>query len=695
MNTRTYLRLTLLLAISCLLVTLASAQAPKRTSRPQPATIGLWHHYRNDSLRLLWMPVQADKWLQFSQYGYHIGRAEVITAGKHNGFVMLTTQPLKPNTAEGWEIPTPETQMAKQALYQKQLSARVDGSSLADSRDPDQQNMRQMVAMLSAFKSPLAARQLGLSFTDTRLPKGKRYLYRIWPNVPRGQKGDTAYVLVNTVGPTPAKKPPMLTTRSLEKTVMMTWPARRYANDFMLYHIERSANGTTYERLTKTPIMYSNQRVSEAFYKDSLGTNYRPYLYRLVGMTPFGEWHTASVPTLGMGRDLTPPAPPVLEKARHLGGRKVLLTWKQDPAEGDLRGFWVGRSSSLTGQFKRLTVVPLPATARTFTDFQSNADGANHYMVFAVDTAGNERPSIPVYIALADTIPPVPPTGLTGRVDTLGKKGIVTIRWKRNPEKDVQGYYVYFANDPDHEFSQVTRNMLTDSVFRDTISLRSLTKKVFYRVVAMDKSFNHSPFSAILDVKRPDIIRPVAPLITELTVADNTATLRWQPSPSNDVAEYRLYRREQDKPWVMVRAFRAADQRTYTDRQLTTGIPCDYALEVADESGLVSDRSPIRTAKALPATYLTETPQPTATWQDDRQENQIAWTFSGPPGPYRIAIYRADDKGPLHLLALVAPEPRSYADRPARPGRYAYQLKAIYANGQQTKLSPRADVKTR
>ncbi len=73
---------------------------------------------------------------------------------------------------------------------------------------------------------------------------------------------------------------------------------------------------------------------------------------------------------------------------------------------------------------------------------------------------------------------------------------------------DIRGFNVFYSNKPDHEFSLLTKTPLTDTVFRDTISLKTLTKKIYYKVVAVDYNSNYSKFSQILELKRPDVVPP-------------------------------------------------------------------------------------------------------------------------------------------------------------------------------------------
>ncbi|WP_028669030.1 fibronectin type III domain-containing protein [Runella zeae] len=650
------------------------------------AQINAWQHYTNDTLQLLWTPLTADAWLRNHTYGYRIERAEIIK-GQRPRFALLTPQPLKPLDKTNWKRISPESAAAYQAIYGSNGSNSTEGIG---KNEANQQEMRHFMALLSAFKSPEVAYQMGIGFRETNLVRNKKYLYKIYAALPKNAKNDTAYISIDTSKPTVLKSPPVLKVDELEKTVVVHWPAKSYAQDFVMYHIERSDDGKVFRRITKTPLIHADRRAQESSYKDSLGINYRPYVYRLVGMTPFGVWKTGEFTTIAMGRDKTPPSQPFIESAKHLGGQRIEITWKQEPYDDDLSGFWVRRASHIDGQFKNLTVMPLPKTERRFVDDKADLNSTNHYIVYAVDTAGNERASFAAYASLQDSIAPVPPQKLTGKISP---KGEVTIRWKKNDEKDLMGYYVYYANDPTHEFSQVTHQMLVEPEFRDTITLRSLTKKVYYRVVAADKHFNHSQFSEILELKRPDSIKPVVPLITHIDVKENEATIHWGASPSDDVVEYRLYRREQKKEATLMKSFtkNTLSIRQYKD-VLQPHITYEYYLEVVDENGLVSDKSPVQAAKAIPSFYLTDSPQPSVTYIDKSKQTKITWSYKGKE-TYRMIIYRAQDKRAFKVIGIASQQEGLFMDKPPRIGTYQYMLKAIAEDGRETKFSNPVEIK--
>src|SRR6056297_3068879 len=141
----------------------------------------------------------------------------------------------------------------------------------------------------------------------------------------------------------------------------------------------------------------------------------------------------------------------------------------------------------------------------------------NYYVIQAVDTAFNVSSSIPAAVTLIDTIPPAAPVWLSGDIDSLG---VVTLKLENKPENDLMGYRLYKANYPDHEPSVIFEGFVDDdtlqdeipTAFTDTVTLNTLTPRIYYKIKALDFNFNQSGFSEMMVIERPDTIPPTAPV---------------------------------------------------------------------------------------------------------------------------------------------------------------------------------------
>lgn len=653
--------------------------AQKNTKR---ANLVLWQQYQNDSLKLLWMPISTTSWLQNNQSGYRIERAEVVQK-KLQKFVVLEDN-IKPLPKEELKGTNEELGQVQMAIYAESIKETEDPSGKKESSF---QNMRHLIASMAAYQSYEMAQQMGLAFVDKTVQKNKSYVYRVITNT---ANKDTALVKTSTFRASEIKQPPLLKADFREKEVILSWQARRYIRDFMMYHIERSADGKNYDRITTKPIIYTEIELEGLFQRDSLGINYKPFLYRLIGLNPFGKWIKSDVPTLGMGKDKTPPEQPYITVSKHVTGSVVSLTWTHKSSP-DLAGFWVSRSNTINTQYIKVNKSLLAATATTFVDQIADTKGTNHYVVVAVDTAGNEASSLPAYVVMEDTIPPLEPGNVQVKVDSLG---IVSIAWDKNTDDDLKGYYVYFANALEHEFSQITTRLLTQNSYSDTITLKSLTKNVYYKVVAVDEHYNHSKFSEAFALKRPDIIRPIAPLIQKIEAKENKIILSWLPSSSNDVIEYQVFRRKKGEDFTLLKTIKATETKSYLfeDTETEKGTKYEYCLSVTDDSKLRSDKSPGRVMLVLSTTKRAKGPIISASFDKEKKINKINWKFSETEN-FKIAIYRIEGKSGYQLIGFCNSTMPVFLDRVEGKNKFKYCAKAILKDGRESAWSEEVSVK--
>jgi uncharacterized protein len=548
------------------------------------------------------------------------------------------------------------------------------------------QNTMFAFALLMADNSPINAQRMGLRFLDKTVRKNERYLYTVQllnaPNFPH----QAAKVVVETSEPYQMPPLPPINVKGLDRQIEITWDNRAAGSFFSAYWIEKSDNGgQSFRRLNKRPWVPDAR--ANALYSDSLTQNYRPFQYRVVGVTPFGELSLPSPILAVSGRDLQPPAPVGYLKAQHIKGREVKLTWEKKVVEPDLAGFIVGRSNSADGPFLPISTAILPKDARTFTDQATELNGMNYYVVSAIDTARNAMRSTPAYVMLKDNDPPSQPKGIRGSIDTLG---IVRLQWLPNPEPDIKGYMVYFANDPKHEFIPLTPDFLIEPFFTDSITLQTLSKEIYYKIMAFDLHQNPSAFSDIASVRKPDRVAPVAPVFEQFFVSDTAVSISWQNSVSEDVVAQLLYRKEPNGAWREV-AKLPKNQQKYADKTIKPSTSYTYALAALDDGGLRSAMSFPLKVSVYRLGY-----QPTLTGivsQLSSDQKTISLRWNKPTQmPSKIVIYRQTATEKMTFYDKINGQNTEYKDTLVSTGVYQYRLKAIYENGDETPLSVEIDV---
>ncbi|MDX1671039.1 MAG: hypothetical protein R3211_01760, partial [Balneolaceae bacterium] len=336
---------------------------------------------------------------------------------------------------------------------------------------------------------------------------------------------------------------------------------------------------------------------------------------------------------------------------------------------------------------------PLPAYARSYVDSSASTDRP-WYFVIAVDTAGNAIPSFGAYGELIDRVPPSKPTGLTGKIDTTGT---VQLAWDLGPEEDIIGYRLLYANDPTHEFSTVTSMIVRDTVYTDSIAIKTLTKSIYYRIAAIDERHNQSEFSDLLKLERPDIVPPVPSVFSDVSVTDSTVTLEWNISPSKDLMRQVLYRRaaSADASWDSLAGL-SRTIRSYTDTAVSPNTRYRYRIQAVDSAGLRSKFA--STVQARPYdTGIRKQPQLTSVdYDSSRKVIEIRWTYSDAiDEEYYFVIYRANGNGVPESYKALPGDQRQFTDRTIQTGKiYRYAVKVKMRSGAQSKLSTQREVNT-
>jgi fibronectin type 3 domain-containing protein len=415
---------------------------------------------------------------------------------------------------------------------------------------------------------------------------------------------------------------------------------------------------------------------------DSLPQNYQPYYYRIIGITPFGDLGKPTPPMLVMGMDKKAPEAPVGLKAENIRNNDVRLQWSKPSQEPDFAGFLVGRSDNLNGPFLPLTLEVLSKNTTSYIDTAAIAWGTNYYVVSAVDTAGNAGNSMPAYVVMVDTLAPRKPLGLQGKIDTTG---IVTLHWNLGKEPDLMGYLVYVANAADHTFAPVTPDFVADSTFSDSITLRSLTEKIYYRIVAFDKNRNPSPHSQILELKKPDKIPPVPAVFTGFQVTDTTVVMNWAPSSSVDLASQILYRREKGGEWLEYSKLTKA-QNSYVDKKVKKQTWYEYSLVAVDDAGLVSEKSYPLNVRVYDSGVRKKIEGLSAIKSPDGKGIVLLWNYPVSED-CRLVIYRSFNNGGLLAYQSVPVDKASFVDKSIQKGSYAYAIKAVYKDGGESPLT--------
>lgn len=589
---------------------------------------------------------------------------------------------------------------AAQAVHGAQQAQMLGINPLAEAQAvKDEQEMRFAFALLSADYSKSAAEGLALRYDDSDISVGQNYLYRVYVNNPNDLEFpvDTATFLVRTANKYQPQKVQKLFAESKSQQVILKWSKFENEDYFSGYFIEKSFDGgATFQRLNEIPVITSDHQEFEEFnnfhiYSDKDVINGTPYQYRVIGVTPFGDEGLPSAVITASGQDLSGPMPAFNVSAQDIGDNSIEINWMAEVSSKDHGGFIIARSSNAMGPFFNIQAEPLPPVSRTFIDKGATPLKANYYIVYAVDDKGNRNGS-PVSMAVwHDSTPPAQPTDLAGYVDTTG---YVSLVWNWGDEPDLLGYRVYRSHGPNREFYQLTDKPVKGSIYVDSINMQTITEEIYYKVVAVDFNLNPSKPSEIAQLQRPDIIPPAMPLLINYKSFADSIRINWQPSPSKDVAAYRLLRKHKgDANYEVIATFTDLDITGYMDRNVEKGTTYEYSLKAVDDANLESDPAKplmISTLKGIKRTAIKDL---TGRVDEATGTFQLDWTYPE-TGDYKFQVYRNANEEGWKLVSTLSSDQLSFNDRNLylTDNGFRYAIKVVFADGGESPLSNRIQV---
>jgi uncharacterized protein len=519
-------------------------------------TIQLLSRYDGEKVILRWATTSFGDFTEGSKTGYLIEWLEVDSPLRVINQRVLTPAPILTAPLATFEqyhnSGNRYAAAVAQAVYGKRITQPLREFDIAKAYEQNQESqMRFMIITLLADWNAQVADALGWRFEDKTAEKNKRYLYRLTKPKSTSQAADTSMTLTTTFKPENTQSMPPVRSESSERVIMLYWQKPLPMFGFSGYFIEKSDdNGTTFKRTTEIPKIFVENSKNDStlfgieYFMDSVETNDKLYYYRVIGLDAFGFLSEPSNIVIAKGRDMTPPPAPKDVILTQLDDHTVRIDWQEsDPMPADFGGYLVSKSFNLEAGYVPITQNVLPRGKTQWIDSTATGNVATYYRITVVDTLLNVAHAQPAYLVYSDKKPPAPVTQLSGTIDTLGH---VIIKWRAPSDGDLLGFTVERANDSTHVGTPVTEGFLAQDFFYDSIYLKTLSKKIYYRVRAVDLSRQSSQPSAWLELTKPDIVPPTPPVITDFVVTDSTVTFSWTPSASEDVQKLILMKKQAD-----------------------------------------------------------------------------------------------------------------------------------------------------
>lgn len=711
--------------------------------------ISINHKVYADSIVVRWAPSDRKTWLLANRAGYLLERVEyelTMTqeeiqntddvprdyARKIIKQLPGPNQPIFPYDSVQWAPYFPNDD--KYALIAAGASAgslEVDRSNGFAVQGQQNQSIFGIV-LLAADLSPLAADGLGLRYVDKEIEKGKSYEYRVtsldastisifdslmnidpldllaagdtlsaeklmeWK-----QHGSTyaEYDEDHVEQPAPIEG---LYSVSGDKKVAIRWSAEPYANEFSGYFLERSKDGgITWDSLTNNiftgnPVELEEDTIVNRGnfhyvfeYLDLLDTNYVAYSYRIRGIDAFGDEGQKSI-VKGMGRDLTAPKAPEIMSGEYLkkeGQIQIIYHLPEKP--NDFSELYVEYANRPDTIYQRYTNESLSPYDSVYLHKPGRHEHSHYFKLVVVDTADNKSVSFPVFVHIPDTIPPPKPKGVLAKIDTTGK---VHIEWDEEfiEADDLLGFRIYYSNSSEREFSQLTSKPEVSHFYSYKIPLNTLTEKIYFKVQAVDNSYNHSEFSDIVEAQKPDTIPPVGPVFRSPKISEDQVVLSWAPSSSQDVIGYLLTKQPKDgEPVVLM--INDPETVSYTDQELEPGVRYYYTIVAVDDASLHSKNPYELQVKLVDKKRLEGISNLKAKYNKNQEAITISWDSTEEGDDVKYVIFRNVGEEKLKRYHLV--DETKYVDKVSQEGTYYYGVRVVKKDGSKSSLSEAKSVR--
>lgn len=679
--------------LSLLMMAGVFCSAPASAQRKAANNLYMKATVRKSGVLLRWAVDNPAAWKTTNQYGFELVRYTVARDGqvlKTPEKKVLNTTPLKPMPLDAWEGIAQKDQYAAiiaQAIYGKtfEVSGNTGNKSVASIiAQSAEQEQRFAFSLYAADNSFAAAKMAGWGWEDNTARPTERYLYRIYTLAPASKlKIDTGNVYIGMSNYEELPKPGDVGAIFGDKSVMLSWEYNAYKAYYTSWIVEKSLdNGLTYERATNLPVANINEKDDKPsprmYYMDSLPDNERTCYYRVRGISPFGELGPPSAPASGKGKHLLRYVPNI--RSNNVDEKGIAtISWEFEEAGNKLiRGFRLNQAPTVSGPYK--VVLDNIAPEQRSLEY-AHLNPTNYFTMTAVAKDGGTTTSFPVLVQPVDSTPPVAPVGLSATIDS---NGIVSLKWEKNKESDLLGYAIFRGNNPGEEMSPVIDSVWRNNEFRDSVAVRSLNSKVYYAVKALDQRYNESPFSAVLEAKKPDVVPPASPIFSGYSVKNDTVYLSWARSSDEDVAEHLLYRKvglDKTTKWDLISRMTAKGVYGYSDAAIVGGNTYSYIITAKDSSGLESVPVQPVTVKVPVSPESIRVKGFNAAANRQERYIEVSWNaIADKTAEYQL--YKGEKDQPVTLWKVVEAGTRSITDQQLKINTtYRYGIRVVKANG--------------
>ena len=397
---------------------------------------------------------------------------------------------------------------------------------------------------LASFQSEKFCVAIGIFFRDSSVIAHRKYRYRLVYSENNKAKTESESPVLFAGKYRCEAAPQKIIFKVGKNKVHFSWLEE--SNRFYGVKIyRRHSDSVTNYCLTEQPVLFSAGKVdTDNFinrFVDQVPIRGGTFYYKFYGLDFFGSLTESSPSIVIHFPDLEPP--PTAENFRsQTKGRLIRLSWQQSSNCGDLKNYQLFRTTKNDSDYQKIATIAANTKSLSITDsvpfYQSYL-----YQLFSADEEGNQSNPIRLQVDVPDLQPPHAPEDMRVSADS----GKIILKWKKNSEKDLQGYIIYRSIDDtlSGNFVKISPNPLAVNGFTDVLPANA-KNNFLYKVVALDKDLNRSPAGQIIACRLPDVTPPTAPFLVSAEIKKKMMVVQWLRNPEKDLAYYHLFIKSDD-----------------------------------------------------------------------------------------------------------------------------------------------------
>lgn len=547
-----------------------------------------------DKILLRWIAPNAKTWRLLNVHGVRLTRTTIARDGKilSNPEIIVLGDSLRPRESEQLKAMIQEYPMGAvmaQAIFGEsfEVSTMDDGISkvLALSQEEEQRYMFSLYAADQCF--PVAL-EMGWGWQDSNIKPDETYLYKVTPLFPVSDialNPGAEYVVPTEL--TKFSAPLELSGKFGDSSVMLAWNYETLSFLYPSYLVERSEDGISFSSLSDLPITRMgevNNTHTPITYMDSI-PNDKTFYYRVAGITPFGTIGAYSDTIAGVAYQHLDSSPIISSSIPDNGGG-CNFTWLFNEDEEKLLKEFRLLNSPDNKHFVPLKEGIAPYQ-RSFHLTELSAD-APYYIIEALSKREESKRSFSVLVQKPDSIPPAIPSGLIANIDSLG---VVQISWDPNKDVDILGYRLFKGNAKGEELVPINDIPISQTFYVDSVDMVTMNTHAYYAITAVDKRYNQSELSAVVEAKKPEVIPPSQPVIKNIEPLEGRNVIIWESGHESTLSGFLLMRYESGSSLPILIKIDDPQNTKYEDKNINPGSRYSYTITSITNNGLRSKPS--------------------------------------------------------------------------------------------------------